>query len=253
MTNSQKVDLQVALADALAAAAAGASKLRQFVPDLVRSEIKGEIGNLVSDADVAAERAIRQVLSRRRPDDAVTGEELEAKSGGGRLRWSIDPLDGTTNFLRGLPFYCTSVAAYDIIEGAWVVGAIEAPALQRRYWATRGGGAWREMVGEVLQLHGPEACGIAALLCTGLSYSTRIRATQIATLPALMEGFSDLRRLGSAALELCLVADGSLDGFVEGDLAEHDWAAGALIAHEAGLAVVLPEVPGGIVAATMKA
>lgn len=244
--------LHAVLEDARAAAAAGASVLRQFTPDLVDASVKGEIGNLVSNADIAAERAVRTVLDQRRPGDSVSGEELETTSACGRFRWCIDPLDGTTNFIRNIPFYCTSVAAYDTQEEAWVVGAIDAPGLRRRYWAARGQGAWRKTAGHVQQLHGPKVSGLAALLGTGLSYSERIRAEQLTGLPSLMRGYTDMRRLGSAALDLCLVADGTLDGYVEGDLAEHDWAAGAVIAREAGLTVVLPSMPGGLVSAVPK-
>jgi len=242
-------ELTALLVDARAASAAGASTLGRYSAATVTAQVKGEFGNVVTEADLAAERAAREVLEQRRPQDTVSGEELATTGAGSRIRWSIDPLDGTTNFTRSIPFYCTSVAAYDAVEDVWLVGAVDAPALGRRYWAARGQGAWRETAGAVQQLHGPRLTATTALLGMGLSYSESVRAEQLAALPALMADFSDVRRLGSAALDLCLVADGTLDAFIESDLAEHDWAAGAVIAREAGLAVEVPARPGGIVSA----
>lgn len=242
-------ELTALLLHARSASAAGAATLNRYSGVTVAAQVKGEFGNVVTEADLAAERAVRQVLEQRRPEDAVSGEELATTGIGSRVRWSIDPLDGTTNFTRSIPFYCTSVAAYDAVERVWLVGAVDAPALDRRYWAARGQGAWRETAGHVQQLHGPRPVAITSLLGMGLSYSESVRAEQLASLPSLMAGFSDVRRLGSAALDLCLVADGTLDAYIEPDLSEHDWAAGAVIAREAGLAVETPTQPGGVVSA----
>jgi myo-inositol-1(or 4)-monophosphatase len=208
-------------------------------------ETKSSGSDWVTAFDLAAEKAVRDVLASERPRDVITGEEdgtttVEDPSG---FRWSIDPLDGTTNFIRDIVYYATSVAVADA-EGHWLAGVVSAPALDREYWAVRGGGAFRsDGRGAPRQLEGPAAgrsgAG-SALLATGFSYDPDVRAEQAALLPGLMDGFGDMRRLGSAALDLCLVADGTHDAYGERGLNEHDFAAGALIAEEAGCWVRRP-------------
>lgn len=234
------------------AAAAGAAVLAGRDPGILTpgegaQETKSSGSDWVTAFDVAAERAVRDVLAAERPHDIVTGEEqgtsrVAEPSG---FRWSIDPLDGTTNFIRDIVYYATSVAVADP-DGHWLAGVVSAPALGREYWAVRGGGAWRSDRGTTpRQLDGPvpgqDAAG-AALLATGFSYDPNVRAEQAEFLPGLMDGFGDMRRLGSAALDLCLVADGTHDAYGERGLNEHDFAAGALIAEEAGCWVRRPDL-----------
>ncbi|MDQ4490397.1 inositol monophosphatase family protein [Sinomonas sp. ASV486] len=242
------------------AAAAGAAVLAgRDAGVLTRStglaETKSSGSDWVTEFDLAAEKAVRAVLTAERPHDIVTGEEqgtsrVTEPSG---FRWSIDPLDGTTNFIRDIVYYATSVAVADV-DGVWLAGVVSAPALRREYWAVRGGGAWRldaprSAGGEgaleawPMRLEGPapgRAEAGSALLATGFSYDPGVRADQAAFLPGLMDGFGDMRRLGSAALDLCLVADGTHDAYGERGLNEHDFAAGALIAEEAGCWVRRP-------------
>lgn len=226
------------------AAAAGAEVLARRGAGALGATSKSSDSDWVTAFDVAAEQAVRSVIATSRPHDAITGEELgttappEAIPGGAGIQWSVDPLDGTTNFIRGIVYYATSVAAADR-DGTWLAGVVHAPALQRIYWASRGGGAWLSDRGEVRRLTGPRA-ERGRLLATGFSYDSAVRADQAGELGALLEGFGDLRRLGSAALDLCMVADGTLDAFVERGLNEHDLAAGALIAEEAGVVVLRP-------------
>ncbi|MFI7483715.1 inositol monophosphatase family protein [Kocuria sp. M1R5S2] len=229
---------------ALAAAAAGAEVLRGR--DAARLDISGKTGegDWVTRFDVAAEQAVMRALLDRRPDDTVTGEESgthrpDRPSG---VRWSVDPLDGTTNFIRGIVYYCTSVAAADA-EGNWLVGVVDAPALRRRYFAVRGAGAWLEADGLTRRLEGPEPGRPGRLYGTGFSFDPVRRERQIDGFVATMQQYTDMRRLGSAALDLCMVADGTLDGYGEQGLHEHDWAAGALIAEEAGALVTRPLLP----------
>ncbi|WP_163750390.1 inositol monophosphatase family protein [Mycolicibacterium helvum] len=226
---------------ALAAARAGARVLRDGALGAPQITVKGERGNLVTDVDVAAERAVREVLAARRPGDEVTGEELpDSASAGSALRWSIDPLDGTTNFTRGIPYYATSVGVVDG-DGCWLAGAVIAPELDKCYFGSLDGGAWLADSTGVRQLTGPAQDGEGArLLGMGYSYSAQIRAGQYAMTAELMAGYTDARALGSAALAVCAVAEGALDGYIETDLAEYDWAAGAVIAEAAGLRVVRP-------------
>lgn len=248
------------LAVARAAAEAGAAQLAQR-PDTLAplgiedlgAETKSSGSDWVTDFDRRAEEAIRFVLQSYRPHDEIYGEEygattVEEPSG---YRWSIDPLDGTTNFIRGLPHYCSSVAVeYD---GQWLAGAIVAPALGRSWWASTGEGAFTTENGpldvglpsqpaEPVRLSGPILGRSGRLLASGFSYDPARRGFQFEQLQRLLEAgqFSDIRRAGSAALDLCMVADGTLDAYAEYGLQEYDWAAGALIAQEAGVPVRRP-------------
>ncbi len=225
------------------AAAAGAEVLARRDPSVLGATSKSSDSDWVTAFDVAAERAVRTVIETSRPHDTITGEEFgttvpRGVGPGGGIRWSVDPLDGTTNFIRNIVYYGTSVAAADE-DGTWLAGVVHAPALARVYWASRGGGAWVSDHGVVRCLTGPTA-DRGRLLATGFSYDPPTRSGQLADLGSLLPDFGDLRRLGSAALDLCMVADGTLDAFVERGLHEHDFAAGALIAEEAGVPVHRP-------------
>ena len=209
-------------------------------------QTKTSESDLVTEFDRRAERAVREVIARRRPDDGVSGEEYgtttaERPSG---YRWSIDPLDGTTNFVRGIAYYGTSVAVQSP-EGHWAAGVVDAPAVGRHWWATRGGGAWTTGTGpqgtsEPVRLTGPTGSRSAGILATGFGYDPERREEQTKAVTAMLPLFGNLRRLGAAALDLCMVADGTLDAFAEYGLWEHDWAAGALIAEEAGVPLRRP-------------
>src|SRR5690625_3427103 len=248
------------LAVARAAAEAGAAQLAQRPGTLaplgiedLGAETKSSGSDWVTDFDRRAEDAIRFVLQSYRPNDEIYGEEygattVEHPSG---YRWSIDPLDGTTNFIRGIPQYCSSVAVEH--EGQWVAAAIVAPALGRSWWASAGGGAFTSYHGplevglptapaEPVRLGGPVLGRSGRLLGTGFSYDPARRGFQYEQLQRLLGAgdFSDIRRAGSAALDLCMVADGTLDAYAEYGLQEYDWAAGALIAQEAGVPVRRP-------------
>ena len=228
---------------AKSAAAAGAAVLATREAAALNVSNKGDSGDWVTAFDVAAETAVRDVITAARPRDIITGEEggtiLPAEPSG--YRWSIDPLDGTTNFIRNIVYYATSVAVADA-DGAWLAGVVSAPALGRTYFASRGEGAWLQEQGRLTALFGPVPGRAGQILATGFSYDPDVRAEQAAGLGALMDGFADMRRLGSAALDLCLVADGTHDAFGERGLNEHDFAAGALIAEEAGCWVRRPRL-----------
>jgi myo-inositol-1(or 4)-monophosphatase len=235
------VPLDELLVVAKHAARAGAEVLATRDPSSFAAHTKTSDGDWVTAFDTGAERAIRDFLRTARPDDAVTGEELppERPAGDSGYRWSIDPLDGTMNFLRNIAYYCTSVAV-EGPDGGWLAGVVAAPALGRTYFATRGGGAWLEERGHVhrLDLTAYEPKG--RLLATSLTADPVMRGRLIGELNGRMQGFNDFRRLGSAALELCAVAEGGLDAYLEYGLYEHDFAAGALIAEEAGAWVRRP-------------
>ena len=226
------------------AAAAGAAVLARRSSGNLNAVNKSADGDWVTDFDRAAEVAVREVLARLRPHDVVMGEELEASvpANPSGIRWSIDPLDGTTNFIRDIVYYATSVAAVND-DGEWLAGVVHAPALVRVYSAARGHGSWLSAHGSVRKLTGPDPQRVGKLLGTGFSYNADVRAEQYVALPELAGQFADVRRLGSAALDLCMVADGTLDAYIERSLNEYDYAAGALIAEEAGVPVQRPPRP----------
>lgn len=237
-------ELQELLEVALAAAEAGAQVLRGRDAAAFEAVTKSSDGDWVTAFDVAAEEAVTAVLRERRPYDAITGEESGTwvppqRSG---LRWSVDPLDGTTNFIRDIVYYATSVAACDE-QGNWLVGVVNASALGRVYYGITGLGAWVRRQGRDTRLSGPVPGRRGALYGTGFSYDAQVRREQFGSFLDTMEDYSDMRRLGAASLDLCMVADGTLDGYSERALHEHDWAAGALIAHEAGAVVHRPDLP----------
>jgi myo-inositol-1(or 4)-monophosphatase len=200
---------------------------------------KSSATDVVTSADTAAEELLRDRLARLRPGDAVLGEE--GGGGGseaGRVCWVLDPIDGTVNYLYGVPWYAVSVAA--TLDGASVAGAVVEPASGRVWSAALGAGA--DLDGRRLRVSPVERLD-RALVGTGFSYRSELRARQGQLAGALLPRARDLRRFGSAALDLCAVAAGWLDGYYEHAIQPWDWAAGALIASEAG-AVVRPPSTG---------
>ncbi|WP_082518610.1 MULTISPECIES: inositol monophosphatase family protein [unclassified Rhodococcus (in: high G+C Gram-positive bacteria)] len=195
----------------------------------------------VTVVDTETEHVIRDLLSRLRPDDAVLGEEgggdSVAPSG---VRWVLDPIDGTVNFLYGIPAYSVSVAAQ--IDGTSVAGAVEDVVGRRTYAASTGSGAWEsEDGGEWKRLQANDIDDVAlALVATGFGYDSARRRRQGAIIADLLPEVRDVRRIGSAALDLCMVAAGRVDAHFEHGLSPWDWAAGALIAAEAGARVITP-------------
>jgi myo-inositol-1(or 4)-monophosphatase len=184
----------------------------------------------VSEADRAAERLIGARLAAARPQDGLLGEEdQDPRPGTSGLRWVVDPLDGTVNFLYGRAAWCVSVACED--EDGALVGVVHHPALGETFHAVRGTGAHLDggplAVTEVTDLG-------RTLVATGFSYDAEVRADQGHDLADLVPRVRDVRRDGSAALDLAWVAAGRTDAYVEFGLAPWDWAAGALLVSEAG-------------------
>jgi myo-inositol-1(or 4)-monophosphatase len=175
-----------------------------------------------------------EALRAERPGDGVLGEEYGDSPAvePGAVRWILDPIDGTVNYLYGLPQYAVSLAAER--DGEVVAGVVINAATGDEWTATRGGGAWR--AGR--RLAGSERTGLdQSLVGTGFGYDARRRAHQGRVLAALITRVRDIRRFGAAALDLCLAAEGSLDAYFEKGLNLWDHAAGGLIATEAGLIV----------------
>jgi myo-inositol-1(or 4)-monophosphatase len=188
--------------------------------------------DLVTQVDRQTEQWLRDRIEAARPGDGVLGEEGTGVPSRTRVRWIIDPIDGTVNFVLGLPQYSVSVAAE--VDGVVVAGAVCNVALDETFRAHAGGGAWR---GEQ-RLPGPRAVDVSrAVVGTGFAYDADMRARQAAVVAQLLPRIADIRRLGSAALDLCAVAAGHIDAYFEAGLHPWDYAAGALIATEAGCAV----------------
>jgi myo-inositol-1(or 4)-monophosphatase len=197
--------------------------------------------DLVSEADLAAQQAIRELLSARRPDDGFLGEEGGDEPGSSGLRWIVDPLDGTVNFLFGIPQWSVSVAVADA-DGA-LAGAVYDPNRNELFTATRGGPARLSAPGGESELRGraadPRGGGglSTAMVSTGLAYDAGVRERQAQVLARLAGQVRDIRRLGSAALDLAWTAAGRYDAYFERTVKPWDIAAGELICRSAGLGV----------------
>jgi myo-inositol-1(or 4)-monophosphatase len=188
--------------------------------------------DLVTVVDRASERWLIEQITRDRPGDAVLGEEGGGRDGTSGVRWVVDPIDGTVNFVLGLPEYAVSVAAEQ--DGRFVAGAVCNPVSGELFHATLGGGAW---LGDQ-PLAGPRDVDLdRAVVGTGFSYGRELRRRQAGVVAALLPRVADIRRIGSAALDLCSVACGRLDAYFEVGLNPWDYGAGALIASEAGCVV----------------
>ncbi len=184
---------------------------------------------MVSDADREAETAIEAVLLEARPDDGLLAEEGARSEASSGRRWVVDPLDGTTNYLYGIPAWSVSIALEDGDGGA--VGVVHDPVRDEMFTAVRGRGA--ELNGHPLRLAGAGRLD-TALVATGFGYDPGDRAIQAQVLTAVLPRVRDIRRAGAASLDLCSVAAGRVDAYYERGLSPWDWAAGSLIAAEAG-------------------
>jgi myo-inositol-1(or 4)-monophosphatase len=196
--------------------------------------------DVVTESDRSSERLIRRRLLESRPDDAVLGEEGDDEPGTSGVRWIVDPIDGTVNFLYGIPQYAVSIAAER--DGEVVAGVVLNAATGDEYTATLGGTARRGDAPLRVRAVVPLA---ERLIGTGFSYEARQRQIQAAALLRLLPRIRDIRRLGSCALDLCGVAQGSLDGFLEEGVNLWDYAAGGLIAQVAGARVETSPGVGG--------
>jgi myo-inositol-1(or 4)-monophosphatase len=206
---------------------------------------KSSATDMVSDADRAAEDAIAELIRRERPDDALLGEEGTAAGGSSGRRWVVDPLDGTTNYLYGLPVWAVSVAVEDADGG--VAGVVLDPTRDELFAAARGEGA--TLGGAPIRVREGTPLG-ESLIATGFAYGAAQRAEQARVLQHVLPRVRDVRRAGAAAIDLAWVAAGRLDGYFERGLNPWDWAAGRLLVAEAGGAVAdLRGEPAGLVAA----
>jgi myo-inositol-1(or 4)-monophosphatase len=201
--------------------------------------------DLVSAADLEAERAIRAVLARRRPDDGILGEEEGGDvAGTSGLRWVVDPLDGTVNYLFGLPQWCVSVAC----EGR--VGVVLDPMRGERFEAVAGQSATLDGAALTASSRADLA---TALVATGFAYDAGVRERQAEVVARVLPRVADIRRMGSAALDLAWTAAGRYDAFFERGVSAWDIAAGTMLCAVAGLEVRELEprdgLPGGVAVA----
>jgi myo-inositol-1(or 4)-monophosphatase len=222
----------------------------EAVPGTVRA--KSTPTDPVTVVDTETERLLRDRLTQLRPGDPVLGEEGGGPVAGGvpagAVTWVLDPIDGTVNFVYGIPAYGVSVAAQ--IDGVSVAGAVADVVSGEVYSAALGDGAHVEGPAgrRVLRCNTVDDLSMA-LLGTGFGYDPARRAAQGVLLAKVMPSVRDVRRIGSAALDLCMVAAGRLDLYYEHRLNVWDWAAGALVAAEAGAHMLIPAEPAQLLVA----
>jgi myo-inositol-1(or 4)-monophosphatase len=212
------------------------------------SATKSSATDPVTRADTAAQQVIADMLATARPADGLLGEEGLDRQGETGWQWIIDPLDGTVNYLYGSDDWAVSIALRD--EAGTAVGVVHAPALGRTYTAVRGGGCYLD--DRRITVRGCRDLS-QAVVGTGFSYDAATRGAQAAVLARVLPRVADIRRCGSAALDLARVASGRIDAFYENDLQKWDWAAGALLATEAGAVVrqiAGPDQRSGVLAAS---
>ena len=203
---------------------------------------KSTVVDVVTEADREVERLIRGRLADARPDDGILGEEGGGHSGTSGLTWVVDPIDGTTNYLYGIPHYAVSIA---VVEGepdpqSWVdvAGVVLNPASGELFAAAVGEGATLVSKDSTTELHvAPDVPLAEALIGTGFAYDSGMRGIQGAIVAALLPTVRDIRRQGTASLDLSFVAAGRLNAYFERTLSPWDYAAGAIIAREAGAVV----------------
>ncbi len=219
------------LASDLAAEAAGLS-LERLGQERSRVRTKSSATDMVSEVDEACERLIVEGIERARPGDGILSEEGASAATTTGVRWVIDPIDGTTNYLYGHPGYAISIAAE--VDGETAVGVVHDPIHGERFAAARGGEATRN--GVPIRVSEETDLG-SALIATGFAYTAPERVAQAELLVRVIGSIRDIRRMGAAAIDLCSVACGRVDGYYERGLNSWDLAAGALIARTAGATV----------------
>lgn len=206
---------------------------------------KSSSTDMVSDVDRSAEAAVAAVLATRRPDDGVLGEEGTSRPAPSGVRWVVDPLDGTTNYLFGIPQFSVSVAA-ESVDGEPLVGVVIDPSRRETWAAAQGWGA--RCNGQPCRVASGRSTLDTALVATGFGYQVARRAWQGAIAGRLVPRVRDLRRLGSAALDLCWTAGGRYDAYYEWGLNPWDLSAGTLICRQAGGRVEI--LPGRLIVAS---
>lgn len=210
-----------------------------------RVSTKSSPTDVVTEWDSASENFIVSHIAKHRPDDGFVGEEGTSTAGTSGVSWLIDPIDGTTNFLYDLPGWAVSVAAIDTATGDTLAGVVHVPAQRETFAAARGHGSWLggRRLHVVSSADRPEPTIGTALVATGFGYDPERRRRQGRRTAWLLPRVRDIRRFGAAAVELCHVAAGRVDAYLEDGLGAWDIAAGVLVATEAG--AVASDFSGG--------
>lgn len=211
--------------------------LRDERPDDLVVDTKSTPTDMVSAMDRDAEAMITAALLGPRPDDGLLGEEGGERFGTSGVRWVVDPLDGTVNYLHRIPLWGVSIGAE--VDGVEEVGVVVVPELGESYLAVRDAGAWlvREQSPEIGERIACSPCAdlSTAIVTTGFGYSPDRRRRQAEVVTGLIPQVADIRRLGAAVVDFCWMARGRVDGYYEAGLNPWDRAAGGLIAREAGI------------------
>ena len=221
------------LAAAALQAAQSAAAIVISGKELSGVETKISPTDMVSDVDRASEAEVAEILGRLRPDDGVMGEEGTSRPGTTGVQWVVDPLDGTTNFLFGIPQFSVSIAAE--IDGRPVAGVVVDPSRSEVWAAMQGHGSYRN--GSRCVVPDGRSTLEQALCATGFGYRAERRRWQAEVAAKVIPQVRDIRRLGSAALDLCWTGGGRYDAYFEWGLNQWDFSAGALVAQEAGARV----------------
>jgi myo-inositol-1(or 4)-monophosphatase len=222
-------DLNLELVSLAEEVARSAGALLMQRPDSFTFTEKSSAVDFATQMDQQAESLIVKSLLAARPEDGIIAEEGAAQLSKSGITWVIDPLDGTVNYLYGLPGWNISIAAKNQ-EGV-IAGVVFAPTINSLWKATKGGGAY--LNNKAIKCNDPVTLNLA-LIATGFSYDLELRKEQGARIQKLIPQIRDLRRNGAAAVDLCYVAMGAVDAYFESSLKEWDFAAGGLIATEAG-------------------
>lgn len=198
----------------------------------------------VTEMDKAAEKLIVEIIKSSRPNDGFIGEEGSATSGDSGITWAIDPIDGTVNYMYGLPVWTISIAA--LKDGEAIAGCLVAPDLAKVYYATKGGGGWEESNSGTKALTvSPSDDLSSCLLATGFAYRKERRAEIAPVIAQVLPQVRDIRRMGAASIDITSVATGGVDAYVESGVRIWDYAAALLIATEAGAEYIHRNQPWG--------
>jgi myo-inositol-1(or 4)-monophosphatase len=218
------------------AADAAGRFLKDERPAGLKIDTKSTPTDVVTAMDRNAEAMISTALLRDRQTDGLLGEEGGERLGTSGVRWIVDPLDGTVNYLFNLPMWGVSIAAE--VDGIVEVGVVATPEFDEAYVGIRGQGAWLVRAGTTRRLQVSDCSDLStALVATGFGYAAQVRYRQSEVVTSLIRDVRDVRRLGAAVVDFCWLARGRLDAYYERGLNAWDYAAGALIAEESGAVV----------------
>jgi myo-inositol-1(or 4)-monophosphatase len=233
---------------ARAAATAAADLVMAGRPKVIAGKAtvstKSSVTDPVTEMDRAAEHLIVSLIKGQRPLDGFIGEEGSSTESESGITWAIDPIDGTVNYMYGLPAWSVSVAALE--NGIAIAGCLVAPDLNKVYFATKGGGGWEEQAGLATELKVLPSDDLArTLLATGFSYRKERRSELAPIFAQVLPQVRDVRRMGSASIDIASVATGGVDAYVESGVRIWDYAAALLIATEAGAEFIHRDQPWG--------